>query len=369
MVADYSSYLGFVGAVYFTMSLNEFLTIRIWNPQDAHKLAQSLDGLGMKNDVNFKQAVLDANKRKGLLLQKELFKKSIIGLFVVAFLLLFCGSESSLSRETPSALPLLQLELAYTCVYFFISLIVLWRLIFSKWKCVVFYIVSIIGVFALIRWKKLVFNSYDIEQFFINNIGMIVCITVTLPILWQIFITWLHKSVFYGYVKSKIRNAQEEYEKVVEYVDSKQFDKLPKRYHEIYMHSSQSTLTTSPQQALDDSLLEYRGVLYNDIRVIGLNVRLHQLLFSWILFKLRLFAKWIKVLFQSKGRSVSTPNRLIVKNYEDYAIQYKKLKKTDKGLKLKDFCNNERISFNEFNTYYCKYCQKNDKHDEADICY
>ena len=65
MVADYSSYLEFIGAVYFTMSLSDYLTTKIWSPQDTKKISRSLDGLGMKEDDDFKQAVLDANKKKG----------------------------------------------------------------------------------------------------------------------------------------------------------------------------------------------------------------------------------------------------------------------------------------------------------------
>lgn len=279
MVADFSSYLEFIGAVYFTMSLSEYLTTKIWSPQDAKKIERSLDGLGMKDDKDFKQAVQDANKKKGDKLQQELSKKSLIGLLVIAFLLIFCGIEQEYCLNSAvNELYLLQLELAYTCIYFLVSLTLLQWVMFNKWKYVVVYIISVLAVFYVIRSKNLVFNRYAIEGYLANNIGVFVCITVTIPILWQIFITWVHKSVFYGYVKSKIRKAPNEYNQVIDYVTSKQFDKLPKKYHEIYMRNSQSSANASPQQVLDDSLVEYKGVLYNDIRVIGLNIRLYQLL-------------------------------------------------------------------------------------------
>ena len=41
MVADYSSYLEFIGAVYFTMSLSDYLTTKIWSPQDTKKISRS----------------------------------------------------------------------------------------------------------------------------------------------------------------------------------------------------------------------------------------------------------------------------------------------------------------------------------------
>lgn len=44
MVADYSSYLEFIGAVYFTMSIEKYLTNKIWTPQDAKKTKKSFGG-------------------------------------------------------------------------------------------------------------------------------------------------------------------------------------------------------------------------------------------------------------------------------------------------------------------------------------
>lgn len=358
MVADYSSFLEFVGAVYFTMSLSEYLTSRIWSPKDKRKFDRALDGLGMKDDKEFKKAVLAANESKGVDLQAELSKKSLIGLFVIAFLLLFCGYEQEVKGNcATAALSLIQLELSYTCVYFIITLFVLQWVMFKKWKYVVFYILSIVGFFAVVKWKGLVYNNSLVEEWLIDNIGIVVCITVSIPILWQIFITWIHKNVFYGYVKSRIREAQVVYNDVQKYIENNEYDKLPHRYHEIYMRKSQAAADVTPQQALDDSLTEYKGVLYNDIRVIGLNVRLYQLLLSWFVYRGNGLAKWFGNLFKSKGKSVVKPKTLQVEDYGVYAKKFKNLKSQKKTIRMKDFCETEKINFDEFNRYYCKYCQ------------
>ena len=358
MVADYSSFLEFVGAVYFTMSLSEYLTSKIWNPEDAKKFERALDGLGMKDDTEFKKAVLVANTKKGEKLQAELSKKSLIGLFVIAFLLMFCGYEQSV-KDTGDveALSLLQLELSYSCGYFIFTMFVLQWVVFKKWKYVVFYILSIVGFFTLIRWNVWVFNCYDIEIVMVNNIGVEVCVTVSIPILWQIFITWIHKSVFYGYVKSKIKDAQLVYNNVVEYAKTGQYDMLPPQYHEIYMRNSQASEDTTPRQAMDDSLTEYKGALYNDIRVIGLKVRLYQLIYSWFKYRCKSMLAWFRNLW--KHKSVVRPKKLMVENYADFAEKYKTMKAQNKNLKMKDFCGIVNISFEEFNRYYCKYCQNN----------
>ena len=358
MVADYSSFLEFVGAVYFTMCLDEILTRKIWSPLDIKQQKRALDFLEMTEDEDFKKAVIDANRQKGEILQKELSKKSIIGLFVIAFLLVFCGYEQVIYNDSDIVqMKLLQLELAYSCVLFIVSLFLLQYKLFEKVKYVTVYIIGLFCSFLLIRWKTLVWDNSALEQFVVDHIGLFVCTIVTIPIMWQIFITWIYKSVFYGYVKTQIRNAQVEYKRVQELIQASQYDLLPQRYKNIYIHTSQNSQNTSPQQALDDSLTKYQGVLYNDIRTIGLNIRLYQLVISWIKYKPKKCWLWIRDLFKTKGKSLKQSTKLVEMNYADYAEKFKKLKSTNKNLKMRKFCESEKISFDEFNRYYCKYCQ------------
>lgn len=317
----------------------------------------------MENDEDFKKAVLDANTNKGNILQSELDKKSVIGLFVIAFLLIFCGYEQSVNDSCSNSLSHLQLALLCSSVYFLLFFFVLHRVLFRKWKWTVIFIASILGVFFYVFIYMMDINIKadidvsGIKHFIGTHLGLIVCIIVSIPILWQIFITWICKSVFYGYIKTEIRKAQEDYKKVQLYIETNQYGKLPQRYYEIYMRISQSDSMISTQQALGDSLLEYRGVLYNDIRTIGLKVRIHQLLISWIKYKILLLYQWAVNLVSSKGKSVTEPNKLNVESYADYARRFMAMKKKNKRLKLKDFCVNNKIDFKEFKNYYCKYCQ------------
>ena len=361
MVADYSSFLEFIGAVYFTMCLDEILTRKVWSPLDIKQQSRALDFLGMDKDEDFKNAVLDANKQKGEILQQELSKKSVIGLFVIAFLLVFCGYEQEVyNPDNTEPLKLLQLELAYTCVIFIVSLFLLQYKLFEKVKYVTLYVIGLFCSFLVIRWKTLVFNNSEIERFVVDNIGLFVCVIVTIPILWQIFITWIYKSVFYGYVKTQIRNAQAEYERVLDLLNKHQFEQLPKQYHEIYIRLTQASSNTTPQQALDDSLTEYQGALYNEIRTIGLKVRLFRLMLSWIVYRIRKCLHWGKELFTSRGKSLMKSKKLVEKNYEDYAKKYKAKKIQRKSYKMIDFCDKEGIDYNEFNRYYSRYCQNKD---------
>ena len=88
---------------------------------------------------------------------------------------------------------------------------------------------------------------------------------------------FIHKSVFYGYIKRKIINARNKHEDTMKLVSEGKVENLPEEYKTIYLKNSVKSVTTT-KQALDDSLTEYKGVLYNDIRTIGLNARVYKLL-------------------------------------------------------------------------------------------
>lgn len=204
MLADYSSFLAFIGAVYFSMSLDDILTKKIWSPEDKKKLDRALDGLSMSTDVEFKKAVIDANMKKGEVLQNELGKKSVIGLFVVAFLLLYCGYEQQIyDPNMVGSTDVIHLVLAYSIVLFILTLFGFQWFLFNKWKYVSLYIIFLCLAFFSIYKYELYFNSYAIEKYTIENIGLIVCTIISIPIIWQIIITWIYKSVFYGFIKNK----------------------------------------------------------------------------------------------------------------------------------------------------------------------
>lgn len=360
MVGFYSSYLEFLGAVYFSLCLDDIIKRKVWSPQDAKKQSRALDGIGLYDDKNFSKAVYDANLAKGVELQSELSKKSIIGLFVIAFLLIFCGYESYVETDSKDSLFTLQLELAYTMLIFVCSWCGLNRVIFKKWKFAAAYIMSILAVFILIHLCDLTYGKTLIEKNIVNNIGLFVCLTMSIPILWQIFITWMYKSVFYGYIKQKIILTKNRYLQTVEDLGNAKYENVPKEYYGIYMKNSQRTPTTTGQQAMDDSLTEYRGILYNEIRTIGKNVKLAHLFFSWVRHKCLSVVYWLVGLFTFKGKLVG-PDKLNVKDYGYYAQKYNTRKAKDRTVKMKAFCQQESISFDEFQKYYSAYCQAHKK--------
>lgn len=242
MVGNYSSYLEFIGAVYFSMSLDEILTKKVWSPQDIKKQEKALFGLGMNKDKEFQKAVLEANRLKGETLQAELSKKSIIGLFIVAFLLIFCGYESYIEESHKEELFTLHLELAYILTLYLLSLFFLQWVIFSKWKYATLFIGGMVLAFLLLRICAIVYGQTCLEIFIVEHIGLFTCIVISIPILWQIFITWIYKSVFYGFIKNKISIAEKMYQKVQKDLKEGHFDKLPKGYYEIYIRNSQKIL-------------------------------------------------------------------------------------------------------------------------------
>lgn len=355
MVGYYSSYLEFIGAVYFSMSLDEILKKKVWNPQDAKKQSRVLSSLVDSKDKNFAKAVVDANQAKGSKLQAELSKKSITGLFLVAFLLLFCGYEASFEPTLPEhtyKLSQWHLSLAYTLVAFIILLYIFRDVIFEKWKYTASFIIAILFIPFILYHANLVYGHTLIERWVVENIGLFVCAIISIPIIGQIFITWIYKSVFYGFIKDKIGVARDAYLHIIEDIQKGNYEKIPREYHEIYLKNSQKNPEITAKQALDDSLTEYQGLLYNEIRTIGNNVKTRDLFKSWVLYKLNSATNSVRNLFRRRSR-----NRIQVKDYSYYVQKFECQKKNNKSLKMRSFCQEQNISFDEFKSYYSSHCQ------------
>lgn len=359
MVCDYSSYLEFVGAIYFTMCLDEILTKKLWSPLNLREQERALDGLGLEKDNSFKQAVNEANKQKGQKLQCELSKKSTIGLFVIAGLLVFCGYESNLNNILSNNLGTLQTAMSYTSVIFLLSMFLMQWFLFDKWKYVVLYIFALFVFFCAIYTNELFFDCLDLNEWCRLHVGIIVCTSVTIPILWQIFITWIHRNIFYGYIKTKIIQAQAKHKRAMDLYDAGEYDKLPTAYKNIYLKVSNKTPETTAKEAKDDSLTEYMGVLYNEIRTIGLKIRLYELVISWIWHTLKKLFFGCIDFFTTGGKSAIGKEKIQVKDFAYHAARYKELKIKKKSFKMQEYCKSVGISFDEFNKYYSKYCNEN----------
>lgn len=354
MLADYSSYLEFIGAVYFTMSLDEVLTKKIWSPQNLQNEKRALDEIDVGTDDSLKKAILDANKQKGACLQAELSKKSVFGLFLIAGLLVFCGYEQHL-QGNENGIIFHHLCIVYTLIIYMVSMMfgLVW-IVFRKWKYTSLYIIAIFTLYSVFVLNHWVYGKTSIEVFVDKNFGLLVCGVVSLPIFKQIVLTWLYKSVFYGYIKEKIKEANKRHDKALECINKGNVDQLAKEYHDIYMQKSVSSPNSTTRQVLDDSLTEYKGVLYNDIRMIGINVRMMNLLGAWLIHTLKRFYNIIVNVFKSKNIKES----LIGIDFETHAKRFQQIKKGNPKYKMSDYCVHANIDLNEFNKFYTKYLKR-----------
>lgn len=375
MVGNYSSYLEFIGAVYFSMSLDEIFKKKIWSPRDEKKQKRVIEDLGDFKDKNFAKAVVDANKVKVEILQAELCKKSVIGMFIVACLLLFCGYEATIEATDKKLLLNHHCILFYIVTAFVLSIYYFHGLILRKWEHAILYIFLIqlsLAILLLFDWLydatqikivvadyiRLNFNKLHryitfyisplrsiFNEYITKYIGIYVCIIITLPIITQLLVVWIFKHVFYEFIKNRIIEAKNRFHMVMIDINNGNYEKLPQEYKDIYIKNSHKDLNKTVREAYDDSLTVYQGVLYNEIRRIGNNVKIRNLLIAY------------KEICYKKYFNCNSTTKINIKDYEYYAIKYQKYKSINN--KMKEFCNKYKINHEEFSKYYCKFCQQN----------
>lgn len=350
MIGDYSSYLEFIGAVYFTMSLDDILKRKVWSPQDEVRLKKAIDGFDINNDPSLKKAIVHANRAKGDELQAELSKKSVFGLFSVGALLLVCGYEPCIADD-PLKLSVLHLTVLYVSIALIASLFLgLMWFAFKKWKYTSTLLVLTFIAFFVIYYFRLVYGESEIETLCLKYTGLIVSTIITIPILWQLFISWMYKSIFYGYIKSKIKDANEKYKQVTGHINDGNLNDVPEAYKKIIMNQTLSHKNGTTKELLDDSLTEYKGVLYAEIKKIGENVKLYKLAASWVIHHIMRCIKWLKLPIARKFSYIRASSTIDVDDLQTHAQKFRLMQSQGK-ITLRGYCEMAGIETKQFIQY------------------
>lgn len=350
MIGDYSSYLEFIGAVYFTMSLDDILKRKVWSPQDEVRLKKAIDGFDVNNDPSLKKAIVHANRAKGDELQAELSKKSVFGLFIVGALLLVCGYEPCIKDDTLK-ISILHLSVLYVSIALIVMLFLgLMWFAFKKWKYTSSLLALTFVTFAVIYYFRLVYGKSEVEAFCLKYTGLVVSILITMPILWQLFISWMYKSIFYGYIKHKIKDANEKYNQVTGNINNGNLNDVPEVYKKIMMNQTSLHKNGTTKELLDDSLTEYKGVLYAEIKKIGENVKLYKLAASWIAHHVMRFLNWIKLPTAKKFSHIRVSSTIDVDDLQTHAQKFRLMQSQGK-ITLRGYCEMTGIESKQFIQY------------------
>ena len=267
MLSNYTSLIEFLAAVYCTMCIDNILTQKIWSVDYFDGFRRALEGMEFGGNTTIATDLIDKNRQQVNTLQSKLTKKSVFMLFYVFLILVACGRESDASSE--EMLPYIALFLtslsSLTAISLFLS-----KFVFPLWKStfITLFLASLIPILLIqshdtVAW----YSELQLRHRFVVNFVLIV---LTYPILWQMFIVWVYRSLFYDYVKTSMLQVKAEYENVLDIIQNNgDISNLPSEYGEILQKNTLSHKQGKAQEAIDDSISEYAGLLEQKLKKLG----------------------------------------------------------------------------------------------------
>ena len=292
MIANYSSFLEFIAAVYCTIWIDNIVTQKVWTPRYIDSLRKAIEGVQFAGNTSLSTEIIESNTERGNELQLRSSKTSMFMIFIIAFLLIFSGYEQGFKGN----IEMLHLPLLYSfLVGMTLTLLLFNRLIFSKWKWTICAIIINLAIFVCIYYWELFYGKSKIERVLNSQIGLLVSIILILPIFWQIFICWIYGSAFVGYIKTQLTEQKGKYEEAIHNIEKGCTEEVSEEYKKIILKKATENKDEPFKNTLDKSINEYAEILKEQITKTCRDISAWKIFISWCVFQLQYISSSQKV--------------------------------------------------------------------------
>lgn len=226
MLSDYSSLIEVITATYFTMCIDDVLQ-SIWTPEYHKKVTLLLDQINIPIAKNMRKDIEKHVNTFTADIKKHMKVKSVFMLIYCIFLLFLVGLESHFSllkinnNET---------ELIFRTSFLFLIFVCLGKYAFRKFSTL-FWDFLIIGVSVLCLYAH-DFCITGGELLTENKVLCFMLVVLLVPIAWQVFLCWVYSSLYYGYLKDKIKKEQILFDRAKQAYRIRQVAAAPVEYHD-----------------------------------------------------------------------------------------------------------------------------------------
>ena len=339
MLAEFSSYIEFLAAVYVTMTINNDFCSKFWTPDNTEGFKKALTNYQFDGSSSvFDGMVKDFNTRY-VFVESLSHKKGAVMLILCIIALVILGFEESLDNKA------LAISFYLVAVLSFI-LLVFPKLFIQRWERVIISMI-VIGAISLLgyNYSENLLPHFESFKWIYHKRKVILVLFLIWPIIYQLFINWLHSNVYLSYLDDTVKREFTRYQKSKQGIHENNRDMVAPEYFEAYGtahinndgQDSENTLT----EVLRTRLTERTNPSYC-------------ILIKWEIYKI------LHKLKRSKHLS-DTPQNIVRQSISDYVgagatacldfskeyEKFNKMKKAGSTKKLKDFCKAENINFKD----------------------
>lgn len=347
MIADYSSYLELLAAVYISMLLDVETLNKLWYPANYYtKIQDALKKELPEEEGKLNDKIVKASKTNAAIRNQRMRCRAAFMLFFTAILLVLLGFESSFDKNSS-----MQYEGWYNAVaisYFVVVLICFFvGKAFDGWNTTALISLFVLFTFVVLMLLEisLPFSSNVIDCYPI----VVVCL-VTLPVLFEIFSRWVFSSLYSGYLRSYVLKVKGDYEKAIDALRTNSKNHMPRKYRKLI---NESIYTADSDKTLSDICIQgYVDIRNKKLNEISQYPNGIKILISWIGYSFYRLFHWLGKLFKGKepepvpklaglytSPATNNTGEVVVLNYQKEYDQYMvERAKMNGKLNVRQFC-------------------------------
>lgn len=344
MIADYSSYLELLAALYISMLLDVDTLNKLWYPAGYYKKIENTLNTVMPEEEQLNSTIVEESKKNAAYRNRRMRSRALFMLALTAILLILLGIESSfgdnaLSSHEPWYNAVMISYLLGTLISFFGG-----RL-FDRWNTtsimVLFFVVCLIVL--LCANVHCQFYGSILELYPIVIVGM-----VTSPLLSDIVSRWLFSSVYSGYLRNYVQKVKEDYDLAMSSLEKNDKKHIPRVYRRLI---NDSIYTSNNQKTLSDICIQgYVDIRNRKLEQISTYPNGFDLFVSWAYYHFVCFYERIERVFRRrkdednekplslKNKSVDNSRDVVLnyqKEYDEFLVERSKAKHQ---LNIRQFC-------------------------------
>lgn len=356
MLSNYSSFLEISAGIYASICFDDVLN-NIWSSQYYKRLNPIFKSISINSYTNLAEKLIDENQEWVLTLKKPMVKRATL-MFVIIFLSsIYIGFEDEIQRSHELISQLRTALVTIVLLILFFVYGVLHRIVFSKWKNFLLSIITLIFLSIITFW---LISKYDLQCNVCNKyFSPIFILFILIPLITQLISSWVYSSLYIGYVRDEIYTHVDEYNDAIKMLEQKDRQSMPKDYQNILV----SQFLKDSDNAADTCVELFNNHLFEKITAITKPKGVWEILISWVKYQYNnIFGEGQRrtPVYEQQHNNLKSssqypiPEQVLLESkvrleldYSKERQEYRKCKKVNPKLGLKDFCKQRNIKYEE----------------------
>lgn len=266
MISDLGTYIQYISAIYFTITLDNLLCKRFWSPNYYSLIIGTIKRYGFQFSSNIQKKIELKISDKAYILETKSRKRGAYMLFLCLMLLIYIGFESTISESSADMVKVDHYFPIFSTLFYSTLVLLFMNRTLNRWRFVLLNMLIAILILTITSFLSTNFITIAFLINLINSTKVFLTIILLLPILYQLYINWLYSIAYQSYLNANFSFEYDLYKRAKEALEKKDKKLCPEEYISVfgglYLEDSNPT-KDQPITALTKHLNERLEKIYN----------------------------------------------------------------------------------------------------------